>query len=243
MSDVHEAGVLRRRRRRRRRAVLTMTSVLLLLGGTLVYAVGNVPGIGRGAPAHRPPAACSPGRSSSGVPLPAPDTVRVNVYNATSRQGLAGSLARPTCGRRGSPCYGRQRPPAPPPRGARRDPVRAGRGALAAQRAASRMAGARLVRDHRRDADHRPRGRLAGSGAATPAAAPRPTGAAGAGASRQGADRRARSAPGSGLGWAPSPPPPRDGRAAARRRSRPRRRSGRPASAAVRGTPCRTRAP
>ena len=150
MNDVHEAGALRRQRRRRRRAVLTMTSVLLLLGGTLVYAVGNFPGIGRTAPT---PSAggCSPGRSSSGEALPAPDTVRVNVYNATRRQGLAGSLADSlraqgftvlTVGNdprhRHLKGHGEIRYGAP--------------GALAAQTAHVWMAGAHLVKDHRRDA-------------------------------------------------------------------------------------------
>ena len=150
MSYVHEEGLLRRRRRRRRRTVLSLTLALLLLALTLLYAVGNVQGIGR--PPPTPAAgACSPGRTASGVPLPAPVTVRVNVYNATSRQGLAASLARDlrdqgfvvakvgndprhrTLVGRGEIRYGRA-------------------GALAAQLARTRMAGARLVRDHRRDA-------------------------------------------------------------------------------------------
>ncbi len=93
MSYVREEGLLRRRRRRRRRTLLSLTLALLLLVLTLLYAVGNVQGIGR--PPPTPAAgACSPGRTASGVPLPAPVTVRVNVYNATSRQGLAASLAR-----------------------------------------------------------------------------------------------------------------------------------------------------
>jgi hypothetical protein len=85
------------------------------------------------------------------VPLPAPVTVRVNVYNATSRQGLAAALAQDlrdqgfvvakvgndprhrTLMGRGEIRYGRA-------------------GALAALLARTRMAGATLVRDHRRGA-------------------------------------------------------------------------------------------
>ena len=150
MSDVHEAGALRRRRRRRRRAALTMTSVLLLLGGMLVYAVGNVPGIGRTAPAPTA-GGCSPGRSSSGQALPAPDTVRVNVYNATSRQGLAGTVAASLRAHGFTVLTVGNDPQHRHLKG--RGEIRYGvRGALAAQTAHKWMAGARLVRDHRRDA-------------------------------------------------------------------------------------------
>jgi len=150
VSYVLEEGLSRRRRRRRRRTVLSLALGLLLLALTLLYAVGNVQGIGR--PPPTPVAwACSPGRTASGVPLPAPITVRVNVYNATSRQGLAASLAQDlrdqgfVVAKVGNDPRHRMI--------VGRGEIRYGRaGELAAQLARPRMAWARLVRQHRRDA-------------------------------------------------------------------------------------------
>ena len=102
------------------------------------------PGRGR----HAPPDARPPG-----APLPAPVTVRVNVYNATSRQGLAGLARRVTCAAQGfavamvgnDPRHRTVKGRGEIRYGARR---RAGR----ADGTDASMAGARLVRDHRRDA-------------------------------------------------------------------------------------------
>jgi hypothetical protein len=130
--------------------VLTLTFVALLLGGTLVYAVGNVQGFGRpsGAPAA---GTCSPGRSSLGALLPPPATVRVNVYNATDRQGLAATLAAALRAQGFTVLKVGNDPRHRKVKG--RGEIRYGRlGALAARTAGTRMAGAKLVKDHRRDA-------------------------------------------------------------------------------------------
>jgi hypothetical protein len=154
-----------------------MTSVLLLLGGTFVYAVGNVPGIGRTASAPTA-GGCSPGRSSSGQALPAPDTVRVNVYNATSRQGLAGSVAASL---RGFTVLTVGNDPQHRHLKGRGEIRYGARGALAAQTAHVWMAGARLVKDHRRDATIDLVAGKRFSALRSPPPPPVPSGAAGAG--------------------------------------------------------------
>jgi hypothetical protein len=156
-----------------------MTSVVLLLGGMLAFAVGNFPVIGRTAPA---PSAggCSPGRSSSGEALPAPDTVRVNVYNATSRQGLAGSLAASLRGQGFTVLTVGNDPRHSHLKG--RGEIRYGaRGALAAQTAHVWMAGVKLVKDHRRDATIDVVAGKRFSGLRSPPPPPVLSGAAGAG--------------------------------------------------------------
>lgn len=129
--------------------MLTLTSVALLLGATLVYAVGNVPGFGR--PSLPAAGACSPGRTASGALLPAPVAVRVNVYNATDRQGLAATIAGELRAQGFSVAIVGNDPRHRTVKG--HGEIRFGHaGALAAQTARTRLAGAKLVRDHRPDA-------------------------------------------------------------------------------------------
>jgi len=144
---VHEEGLLRRRRRRRRRTVLSLTLALLLLVLTLLYAVGNVQGIGR--PPPTPAAgACSPGRTASGVPLPAPVTVRVNVYNTTFRTGLAAITAK-SLAARGFRIADVGNDPHPKILSVSGLIVFGDDGETAARRVALQLAGAKMVNDHR----------------------------------------------------------------------------------------------
>ena len=176
-------------------------------------------------PARTGPAAggCSPGRSSSGQALPAPDTVRVNVYNATSRQGLPGP-GSPPCGPGVHRATVGNDPQHRHLKG--RGEIRYGaRGALAAQTARVWMAGARLVRDHRRDATIDLVAGKRFSGLRSPAAAP-----------GRGLCRRRRRA------WAGRrPPAPQDRcrRSGSGLRRRHRRRPTAPAAARTRSRPPR----
>lgn len=95
MDDVaqeSEASLRRRRRRRRRRAAITLTLVALMMLGTFMYAAAYFQGwVGKSAPK---PAASAPCRVVTPAKALTPNAVTINVYNATSRAGLAASVAK-----------------------------------------------------------------------------------------------------------------------------------------------------
>lgn len=72
-----------RRRSRHRRTAITLTVVLLILFGAFWYSYSYYKG--SSTDAATPTTVCSGGK---------PITVRVNVYNATSREGLAAATAQ-----------------------------------------------------------------------------------------------------------------------------------------------------
>lgn len=89
MDYLHESAASVYRRRRRHRAVATMTLVSLILVSTVVYAASYVQGwIGTPAPQAVSNANCY----ASNQKL-TPSGVTINVYNGTSRVGLAASVA------------------------------------------------------------------------------------------------------------------------------------------------------
>ncbi len=88
---VHESGYARRQRLRRRRMVLTLGLVALVLFFAFWYALSYYTA-NKDVPAPRP--TCT----TPTVALP-PTKVRVNVYNATTRTGLAASTAKTLGGR------------------------------------------------------------------------------------------------------------------------------------------------
>jgi LytR cell envelope-related transcriptional attenuator len=89
---LQESGVSIHRRRRRQRAAITLTVVTLLLLATFVYAAFLVQGwVATTAPKTVAGAACR--RTASARPVTA-TVVTINVYNATSRDGLAASVAK-----------------------------------------------------------------------------------------------------------------------------------------------------
>ena len=126
-----------------------MTLALLLLGGCSCTPSATSPGsAGRTHPGRR---GLLPRADGLRGPLPAPDTVRVNVYNATSRQGLAGA-SPPDLRDQG---FAVAKVGNDPRHRTSRGAVRSGtaRAARWPRRLARIwMARARLVRDHRRDA-------------------------------------------------------------------------------------------
>ena len=90
MDYLHESAVSIYRRRRHRRTVVTMTCVIVLCLGTVVYAASYVQGwVGNPTPASVGNAGCL-GTSNKAV---TPGEVTVNVYNTTSRAGLAAAAA------------------------------------------------------------------------------------------------------------------------------------------------------
>ncbi|MGV1029715.1 MAG: LytR C-terminal domain-containing protein [Dermatophilaceae bacterium] len=74
------------RARRRRRTAIVLVVVALVLAGAFYYAASYW----NAAPTPSAAATCTPSAGSS----PVPSQVTVNVYNATKRQGLAGSTAK-----------------------------------------------------------------------------------------------------------------------------------------------------
>lgn len=84
MNDyVVESGASTRARSRRRRAAITLSAVLLLLFGAFWYAYSYYRD---GTPATASPTPCVTTTTK-------PVAVKVNVYNATNRDGLAASTA------------------------------------------------------------------------------------------------------------------------------------------------------
>lgn len=90
MNHLEESGASIHRRRRRRRALITLTIVPALLISSFVYAAAYVQGwvgANRGKPVTN--AACD----EVATRIVTPGMVSINVYNATSRDGLAASVA------------------------------------------------------------------------------------------------------------------------------------------------------
>lgn len=90
VDHLQESGASIHRRRRRRRAIITLTIVPALLIGSFVYAAAYVQGLvgtNRGKPVTS--AACDEATTR----IVTPGMVSINVYNATSRDGLAASVA------------------------------------------------------------------------------------------------------------------------------------------------------
>ena len=80
------------RRRQRRRAAITLTLVGLVLVGTFTYAAAYFQGwITTGVSHSGDRSAC---QAAAPVPALTPRAVTINVYNATSRNGLAASVAK-----------------------------------------------------------------------------------------------------------------------------------------------------
>lgn len=92
MDYLKESGASIHRRRRRQRTAVTLTVVTLLLLGTFVYSAAYVQGwIDTRTPDPASNAACA-GKATSAKAL-TPRMVSINVYNSTSRDGLAASVA------------------------------------------------------------------------------------------------------------------------------------------------------
>jgi hypothetical protein len=87
---VQESGASIHRRRRRQRAVVTLTTVTLLLLGGFLYATAYVQGWVNPAASPVTTAKC---RGGSSTRILTPSMVRVNVYNASNRDGLGASVA------------------------------------------------------------------------------------------------------------------------------------------------------
>lgn len=80
------------RRRQRRRAAITLTLVGLVLIGTFTYAAAYFQGwVAFGTPQPVASPAC---QAAAPAKVVAPGAVTINVYNATSRNGLAASVAK-----------------------------------------------------------------------------------------------------------------------------------------------------
>lgn len=92
MDYLHQSAAEIYRRRRRHRTIMTMTLITLLLVSTVAYAASNVQGwIGAVGPNAAGKPTCS-AVASKNKPLE-PGDVTINVYNTTSRAGLASSVA------------------------------------------------------------------------------------------------------------------------------------------------------
>ena len=92
MDDAQKPAVSIYRRRRRRRAAITLSLVSLLMLGTFAYAAAYFQGwVGDRAPKPFASPAC---QSVTPAGTVKPSSVRINVYNATNRQGLAASVAK-----------------------------------------------------------------------------------------------------------------------------------------------------
>ncbi len=74
------------RARKRRRTAIVLTLVALVLAGSFYYAASYW----NAGPSSNAAATCTPAPGST----PVPSQVTVNVFNATKRQGLAGSTAK-----------------------------------------------------------------------------------------------------------------------------------------------------
>jgi hypothetical protein len=139
-----------RRRRRRGRITLLVVLVLLVGAGGVGYAVWSgrlKPGAGASAPAAVLPLCPA---TTKKAPLTA-SAVKVNVYNATTRDGLASSTAAALRARSfqiGAIANDPQRATVPGPALVRFGPA----GAAGAKLVAAQVGGAKLVQDARRDA-------------------------------------------------------------------------------------------
>ena len=89
---VQGSGGSIRRRRQRRRAAVTLTFVGLMMAGTFVYAAAYFQGwVGLAPNKAAASTSCQTVTPTQALTL---DTVTVNVYNATNRDGLARSVAK-----------------------------------------------------------------------------------------------------------------------------------------------------
>ena len=149
MEYLQESGASIHRRRRRRRALITLTVVPVLLVGSFLYATAYVQGwVGTSAPKPVTSAACDEATLTRVV---TPGTVTVNVYNSTSREGLAASVAKSLRAQGFRVAIVGNDPLGMSIQGVgavRRGPT----GALGATLAATRLAGAKVVPDNRTDA-------------------------------------------------------------------------------------------
>ncbi|MEU8704251.1 LytR C-terminal domain-containing protein [Streptomyces sp. NPDC048565] len=86
-----------RRPRHRRKLVLSAAAAVVALGlagwGTLQIVDVFTGGDNQASAADRPKACPSPSASASAKALPKPATIKVNIYNATPRSGLAKTAA------------------------------------------------------------------------------------------------------------------------------------------------------
>ncbi len=148
VDELHESGASIHRRRRRRRAAITLTLVAIVLLGTFAVAAAYFQGwVGSRVPNPAATTACQP--VTPAKPL-APRAVMLNVYNSTDRSGLAASVAKSlrTQGFRvidvANDPLGRELSGV--------GEVRHGRaGTAAAALAVTRLKGAKLVLDKRKD--------------------------------------------------------------------------------------------
>lgn len=91
MDYLQESGASIHRRRRRQKTAVTLTLVTLLLLGTFAYSAAYFRGwIDTKTTAPGPNAACAGTAAAKAV---TPRMVSINVYNSTSRDGLAASVA------------------------------------------------------------------------------------------------------------------------------------------------------
>jgi hypothetical protein len=88
LSYIVESGASSSRRGRRRRALITLTLVLLMLFFAFWYAYSYYQASGK--PAATPSPSCT---TTPVAAAPLPRDITVNVYNATSRTGLAAKTA------------------------------------------------------------------------------------------------------------------------------------------------------
>src|SRR5471030_2732890 len=87
-----QSGASIHRRRRRRRAAITLSLVGLLMIGTFMYAAAYFQGwVGNKTPKPVASSACQTVTPAQALK---PSVVTINVYNATSRAGLAASTAK-----------------------------------------------------------------------------------------------------------------------------------------------------
>lgn len=94
MGYVRTAGMSTAARRRRRRTALVLTVLLLLLAGVLVFAITQFRESTDSPSADNGDATTGPTEQVTQAPPEMdPAEISVNVYNATGRQGLAGSTA------------------------------------------------------------------------------------------------------------------------------------------------------
>lgn len=149
MAYLQDSAATLYRRRRRQRATITLTFVTTLLIATLVYAASYVQGwVGSTAPKAKVGTACFGAISDRPV---TPGAVTLNVYNTTARTGLASSVARRLQIQGFKIAAVDNDPLGRSIEGV--GEIRHGqRGAAGAVLAATRMPGARVVRDDRTDA-------------------------------------------------------------------------------------------
>jgi zona occludens toxin (predicted ATPase) len=97
VSYIVESGASRSRRSRRRRALITLVLVALMLFFAFWYAYSYYRSSGEAVAAPAPTcttaAPAAPAAPAKAAAAPKPADITINVYNATSRDGLAGKTA------------------------------------------------------------------------------------------------------------------------------------------------------